>query len=98
MKTLRIILGLLLLCACCCTAMPEGLRSTAPAKCCFKFSEKQVAEIRVRTITKTDVSCPHKAFLVETIRGKEMCFKHSFEYAKELYNRRHNNNKEGSSQ
>nr|XP_020496683.1 C-C motif chemokine 4-like [Labrus bergylta] len=97
MKTLRVILGLLLLCVCCCDAIPEGLRSTVPTKCCFKFSEKQLPERLVMNIIETDSSCPHMAFLVKTIRGREICFKQSFKYAKELYNNRHNN-KEGSGQ
>ncbi|XP_041652702.1 C-C motif chemokine 4-like [Cheilinus undulatus] len=96
MKTLCFSLGLLLLAICCCDAMPEGLSSTAPGKCCFKFSERRVPPLFVLNVTKTHSSCEHKAFILETTRGRQICYRQSFEWAQNVYNQLYNT--EGSSQ
>ncbi|XP_012723095.2 C-C motif chemokine 4-like [Fundulus heteroclitus] len=86
MKTLCLSLGLLLVVACCCDAIPEALQySTSPVKCCNVFSNTRVPRNKVSSIKKTHNSCMKKGFIVETIKGKLICFDQSFGWAKNLY-------------
>ncbi|XP_037624159.1 C-C motif chemokine 4-like [Sebastes umbrosus] len=96
MKTLCFTLGLLLLTACCCNAMPKALRSMAPGNCCFKVSTNSLPLRLVSDITKTHSSCPKKAFIVQTIKGRKICYSGTFPWALDVYNQRHNT--EGSGQ
>ncbi|XP_033491432.2 C-C motif chemokine 4-like [Epinephelus lanceolatus] len=97
MKTLCITLGLLLLIACCCDAMPTAVEiSMAPGNCCFGFYNRGIHVKRVSNITKTHSSCLKQAFIVQTIRGKHICYSGSFQWALDLYNQLHNT--EGSGQ
>nr|XP_046249125.1 C-C motif chemokine 4-like [Scatophagus argus] len=87
MKTL----WLLLLIACCCNAMPYGLQlSTSPGNCCFNFFTRDLPIKRVSGIIKTHSSCQNKAFIVQTIRGKQICYSQTFPWALDVYNRLYN--------
>ncbi|KAL7402468.1 hypothetical protein ABVT39_015298 [Epinephelus coioides] len=91
MKTLCITLGLLLLIACCCDATPTALQiNMAPGNCCFIFYNHSIRVKRVSNITKTHSSCQKQAFIVQTTRGKEICYSGSFQWALDLYNQLHN--------
>ncbi|TDH09066.1 hypothetical protein EPR50_G00082820 [Perca flavescens] len=90
MKTLCFTLGLLLLTACCCNAMPEALKfNTAPGNCCFKFFTQKIPVKRVFNITKTHSSCQNQAFIVHTIRGIPICFRETFQWARDIYSQQH---------
>ncbi|XP_070687582.1 C-C motif chemokine 4-like [Pempheris klunzingeri] len=97
MRTLCFALGLLLLVACCCDAMPEALQyNTAPANCCFRFYKGSLPSHLVSTVTKTHSSCRHQAFIVQTIRGRQICYSQTFQWALNIYNQLRNT--KGSSQ
>ncbi|KAM4554404.1 C-C motif chemokine 24-like [Fundulus diaphanus] len=86
MKTLCLSLGLLLVVACCCDAMPEALKySTSPVHCCNAFSNTRVPPNKVSSIKNIHKSCMKKGFIVETVKGKLICFDQSFEWAQNLY-------------
>ncbi|XP_060933127.1 C-C motif chemokine 4-like [Limanda limanda] len=90
MKTLCFTLGLLLLTVCCCNAGPEAVRhSTAPQTCCHEFYEKRLPIKRVTNITKTDKTCLKKAFIVQTVIGKQICYRQTFVWALDVYNQLH---------
>ncbi|XP_041852949.1 C-C motif chemokine 3-like [Melanotaenia boesemani] len=86
MKTLCFSLGLLLLAVCCCNAMPEAVKYRAPVKCCLKFRDKPIDAQRVEDVYKTHNSCMKKAFIVTTVRGREICFRQTFDWAVKLFN------------
>uniref|UniRef100_A0A3P9CEG4 Monocyte chemotactic protein 1B n=1 Tax=Maylandia zebra TaxID=106582 RepID=A0A3P9CEG4_9CICH len=85
MKTLCFSLGLLLLAACCCDAIPKGVKfSTAPGTCCFNFKINAIPVKLVSFITQTHSSCPKKAYIVHTVRGKKICYTQSFQWAQDM--------------
>ncbi|XP_070829308.1 C-C motif chemokine 4-like [Chaetodon trifascialis] len=91
MKTLCFALGLLLLIACCCDAMPQALQySTAPGNCCFNFYTRSIPLKRVSDISKTHRACLKPAFIVQTIKGKQICYNQTFQWALDVYNQLHN--------
>ncbi|XP_062276830.1 C-C motif chemokine 4-like [Scomber scombrus] len=97
MKTICSVLGLLLLTACCCYAMPQSLQfNTSPVNCCFNFAVRGIPVQRVSYITKSHSSCLKPAFIVHTIKGREMCYRQTFQWALNMYNKLHNT--EGSGQ
>ncbi|XP_045893096.1 C-C motif chemokine 4-like [Micropterus dolomieu] len=95
MKTLYFTLGLLLLTACCCNALPKGLQ-LAPGNCCFKFYTRGLPLNLVSGITKTHSSCQQKAFIVQYYTGRQICYRQTFQWALNVYNQLHNT--EGSGQ
>ncbi|KAM9352106.1 C-C motif chemokine 4-like [Symphorus nematophorus] len=96
MKTLCFTLGLLLLIVCCCNAMPKALQiSTAPGNCCFNFYTHSLPLNRVSDITKSHSSCRHQAFIVQTVRGKQVCYSQTFQWALDIYNQLHNTDGSG---
>ncbi|XP_051239324.1 C-C motif chemokine 4-like isoform X1 [Dicentrarchus labrax] len=90
MRTLCLTLGLLLLAACCCNAMPKALKATAPAICCFSFSKRPLPLKLVSDITKTHSFCQKQAFVVQTIKGRQICYSETFQWALDVYNKLHN--------
>ncbi|XP_030586545.1 C-C motif chemokine 3-like 1 [Archocentrus centrarchus] len=95
MKTLCFSLGLLLLTLCCCDAIPKGVKfSTAPQTCCFSFKTSATPLKFVSSVAQTHSSCPKKAFIVHTVKGRQICYSQTFKWAQDLY-RLHNT--EGSS-
>ncbi|XP_053175933.1 C-C motif chemokine 4-like [Scomber japonicus] len=91
MKTLCSVLGLLLLIACCCYAIPQALDfNTSPVNCCFNFAVRGIQARRVSHITKSHRSCLKPAFIVRTIKGKELCYRDTFQWALNMYNKLHN--------
>uniref|UniRef100_A0A3Q0RRS8 Chemokine interleukin-8-like domain-containing protein n=1 Tax=Amphilophus citrinellus TaxID=61819 RepID=A0A3Q0RRS8_AMPCI len=88
MKTLSFSLLLLLLTLCSCNAIRES-----PGVCCFNFKKSAVPSMRVSSITQTHSSCLKKAFIVHTVRGKQICYSQTFQWAQDLY---HLLNTEGS--
>ncbi|XP_044212367.1 C-C motif chemokine 4-like [Thunnus albacares] len=91
MKTLCSVLGLLLLTACCCNAMPKALEfNTSPVNCCFDFSTRKTPLQRISNIIKTHRSCLKKAFIVQTIRGRQICYSATSRWALNTYNQLHN--------
>ncbi|XP_029290377.1 C-C motif chemokine 3-like [Cottoperca gobio] len=96
MKTFCFTLGLLLLTVCCCNAMPKALQfNLAPGNCCFNFYPRSLPLKRVSNITKTHSSCLKQAFIVQTIKGRQICYSGTFQWALDVYNQF---NTEGSSQ
>ncbi|XP_068169935.1 C-C motif chemokine 4-like [Antennarius striatus] len=90
MKLFCFTLGLLLLTACCCNAMPEALQfNTAPGNCCFNFFTRRLPAKRVVNVTKTHSSCLNKAFIVQTIKGKQICYRQTFQWALGVYKKLH---------
>ncbi|KAM4574030.1 C-C motif chemokine 3-like 1 [Odontesthes bonariensis] len=91
MKTLCFSLGLLLLAVCCCNAMPKAiLHATTPGECCFKFSDRALPSELVADINKTHLSCWKKAFIVQTVRNRKICYSQSSQWALDTYNKLHN--------
>ncbi|CAB1459937.1 unnamed protein product [Pleuronectes platessa] len=94
MKTLCFTLGMLLLTVCWCNAMPQAVHfstaprhSTAPHTCCPKVSNKTLPFKRVTSITVTHSSCPEQAFIVQTVKGRKICYEHNSTWAQDVYNR-----------
>ncbi|XP_060928296.1 C-C motif chemokine 8-like [Limanda limanda] len=80
MKTPCFTLGLLLLLTvCCCDAMPQN--------CCFAFSNTRVPLKRLTSITKTNISCPTQAFIIQTVAGLKFCASQTSPWALDIYNR-----------
>ncbi|XP_059190917.1 C-C motif chemokine 3-like [Centropristis striata] len=97
MKTLCFTLGLLLLTICCCNAIPTALKfNTQPVNCCFSVYNNSIPLKFVSSITKTHRSCQTQAFIVQTIKGRQICYDETFGWALRAYNRFHNT--EGSGQ
>ncbi|XP_070764276.1 C-C motif chemokine 4-like [Enoplosus armatus] len=91
MKTLCFTLGLLLLAARCCDAMPKALQfNMAPGNCCFNLYTRSLPSKLVSDITKTHSSCRKQAFIVRTIRGRQICYSRTFQWAQDVYNQLHN--------
>ncbi|XP_076588708.1 C-C motif chemokine 4-like [Chaetodon auriga] len=91
MKTLCFALGLLLLTACCCDAMPQALRySTAPGNCCFNFNPHRIPLKFVSNISKTHSACLKPAFIVQTVKGRQICYSQTFQWAQDVFNKLHN--------
>ncbi|KAM4572195.1 C-C motif chemokine 4 homolog [Odontesthes bonariensis] len=88
MKTLCFALGLLLA-VFYCDAMPMAVQNTAPGNCCFHFSTAGLPLKRVSSITETHTSCPKKGFVVESKKGKKICYSDTFPWALNLYSRLH---------
>ncbi|XP_069384960.1 C-C motif chemokine 4-like [Paralichthys olivaceus] len=87
MKTLSFTLGLLLLTACCCNAMPKAVGiNSAPLTCCFTFYSRSLPSKLVFSITETDSSCPKKAFIVQTAKGKQICYSRTSKWAEGIFN------------
>uniref|UniRef100_A0A8D2ZKY3 Chemokine interleukin-8-like domain-containing protein n=1 Tax=Scophthalmus maximus TaxID=52904 RepID=A0A8D2ZKY3_SCOMX len=93
MKTLCLTLGLLLLNVCCSKALQFTM---TPGYCCFSFLNRSLPPARVTSITETHRSCPQQAFIVQTIKGKQICYRQTFPWAIHVYNLLHNT--EGSGQ
>ncbi|XP_024138376.1 C-C motif chemokine 4 homolog isoform X3 [Oryzias melastigma] len=92
MKTLSV--ALLLLFVCCCSSMPAAVhQSTGPEQCCFKFSTVTVPAARVAGIIQTHPGCKHRAFIVSTVKGRQICFNDDSPWAKKIFNQK---NSEGS--
>ncbi|XP_031141231.1 C-C motif chemokine 14-like [Sander lucioperca] len=90
MKTFCFTLGLLLLTACCCNAMPQAVQfQSAPGKCCFKFYTRKIPLQRVFNITKTHSACQNQAFIVHTIKGIPICYRETFQWARDIYSQPH---------
>ncbi|XP_039988084.1 C-C motif chemokine 4 homolog [Xiphias gladius] len=89
MKTLCFTLGLLLLSVfCCCYAMPKALQfNTAPGNCCFNFYSRSIPFRLVKSITETHSSCLKQAFIVQTVRGRQICYSHTFHWVLDAYNK-----------
>ncbi|CAN9498687.1 unnamed protein product [Ophioblennius macclurei] len=88
MKTVCLSLLLLLLSACCSHALNYGSRiSTAPGNCCFEFSDKVLPLKVVANVKKTHRSCRNAGFILTTKRKRQICYKQSFQWAVDAYNR-----------
>ncbi|KAK5617880.1 hypothetical protein CRENBAI_025329 [Crenichthys baileyi] len=97
MKTLCLSIGMLLLIACCCNAMPMAVQdATGPVECCYKFSSVVIPKKNVSEIKMTHSSCMVKGFILKTVKGRSFCFRESVPWVLEAYNQMHNS--EGSSQ
>ncbi|XP_068580088.1 monocyte chemotactic protein 1B-like [Cebidichthys violaceus] len=91
MKTLCFTLGLLLT-ACCCDAMPAALQfNAAPGNCCFNVYTRSLPLKRVSSIAKSHSSCLKQAFIVRTIRGRQICYSRTFQWALDVYSQLHIN-------
>uniref|UniRef100_A0A3B3DUQ3 Chemokine interleukin-8-like domain-containing protein n=1 Tax=Oryzias melastigma TaxID=30732 RepID=A0A3B3DUQ3_ORYME len=61
--------------------------NTTPEKCCLKFSTNAIPVKNVTEILRTSSCCSHGAFIVTTTKGKEVCFKDDFKWAKRIFDR-----------
>ncbi|XP_040894816.1 C-C motif chemokine 4-like [Toxotes jaculatrix] len=89
MKTLCFTLGLVLLTVCCCNAIPVAVNDIKPIRCCYRFSERDLPLKLVSDITKTRRSCARPAFIVHTVRGKQICYSETFPWAVNVYKQLH---------
>ncbi|KAK2841727.1 hypothetical protein Q5P01_011927 [Channa striata] len=90
MKTLCFALGLLLITVCCCDAAGDAAHIfTSPGNCCFGFSNMTIPQRFISHITKTHSSCLHKAFILSTIRRRQICYRQTFQWALDVYNKLH---------
>uniref|UniRef100_A0A3P9N380 C-C motif chemokine 4-like n=1 Tax=Poecilia reticulata TaxID=8081 RepID=A0A3P9N380_POERE len=80
MKTLCLSVGMLLLITCL-------QYNTGPVTCCDQFSNNRVPAKRIADITKTHSSCMRQGFIVETVKGRLICFRLSTMWVEEAYNR-----------
>ncbi|KAM8891134.1 C-C motif chemokine 4-like isoform 1-T2 [Spinachia spinachia] len=86
MRTLICTVGLLLFFSVYyCTAMPRAVDRVSPALCCFQFSKGTVRRNRIVSIAETHSGCRHKAFVVRTIKGREICVTHNVNWAQKLF-------------
>ncbi|XP_008296205.1 C-C motif chemokine 3-like 1 [Stegastes partitus] len=86
MKTLCLTL-LLLSVYCCCDAMPAALQATAPGRCCFGFQTRSLPLRLVSGVVRTHSACLKPAFIVRTIRGRDLCYSQTSQWALDVYNR-----------
>ncbi|XP_041693190.1 C-C motif chemokine 4 homolog [Coregonus clupeaformis] len=86
MKTTCLALGLLLLTVFHSYAIPLGLQ-TSPESCCFSFFKVRVPFNKIDSIKKTHSGCPLTAFVVKTVKGKEICFQSSEPWVQKAFNR-----------
>ncbi|XP_043980781.1 C-C motif chemokine 4-like [Gambusia affinis] len=99
MKTLCLSVGMILIIACCCDAVLQAVQyNTGPITCCDQFSNIRVPEKRIVDITKTHSSCIKTGFIVETVKGRLICFRPSTTWVEEVYNRRINSEGSGLQQ
>ncbi|KAI3371720.1 hypothetical protein L3Q82_024286 [Scortum barcoo] len=93
MKTLCFTLGLLLLTACCCNTMPIAVQvSNASGNCCGRLYQGMIPLKFVTSITKTHSSCQQQAFIVQTEKGRKICYRQTFKWALHVYKQLHNRN------
>ncbi|XP_032405283.1 C-C motif chemokine 3-like [Xiphophorus hellerii] len=87
MKTLCLSVGMILIIACCCDAMPDAVQyNTGPITCCDQFSNMRVPRKMIVDITRTHSSCTIKGFIVETVKRRLICFRQSTTWVEEAYN------------
>ncbi|XP_056138187.1 monocyte chemotactic protein 1B-like [Lampris incognitus] len=54
-------------------ALSEGMRGTGPKRCCFAFTERQIAKKRVISYTNTSQQCTNRAVLLKVRAGYKLC-------------------------
>uniref|UniRef100_A0AAQ5XX34 Chemokine interleukin-8-like domain-containing protein n=1 Tax=Amphiprion ocellaris TaxID=80972 RepID=A0AAQ5XX34_AMPOC len=59
--------------------------STAPGNCCFNFYTRPLPANRVSNVIKTHSSCLRPAFIVQTVRGRQICYSQTFQWALDQY-------------
>ncbi|XP_054897299.1 C-C motif chemokine 3-like [Poeciliopsis prolifica] len=95
MKTLCLSVGMILIMACCCDAIPMAVQfNTGPITCCDQFSNMRVPQNRIVDIIKTHSSCLKRGFIVETKKGRLICFGQTTAWVEKAYNQM--TNSEGS--
>ncbi|KAF3689256.1 C-C motif chemokine 3 Macrophage inflammatory protein 1-alpha [Channa argus] len=88
MKTLCFTLGLLLLTVCYCDAVGDAASlSATPVDCCFKFYGSPIPHRFISGITKSHRSCQNQGFIVSTVRGLKFCYKDTYKWALDTYNK-----------
>ncbi|KAM9753444.1 C-C motif chemokine 4-like [Menidia menidia] len=96
MKALGFSLALLLP-LCCCDAMLVAVQySTAPGSCCFNFSTRRLPDQLVSHVSHTHASCLKRGFIVQTVKGRTVCYQDTFPWAVNIYKQL--NSAEGSGQ
>ncbi|XP_075994876.1 C-C motif chemokine 4-like [Genypterus blacodes] len=88
MKPVCLTLGLLLLAACCCDAMPKGLQvfNTQTVNCCSEMSSGRIPLKFITNITKTSSACAQPAFIVHTLKRKMICYNQTSQWVLDIYN------------
>ncbi|XP_045897857.1 C-C motif chemokine 3-like [Micropterus dolomieu] len=86
MKTLYFTLGLLLLTACCCNAMPYTVNESSTGRCCFLFYVGRIWRTEIVNIFETHSSCRDKGFVVRTATGHEICVSLNLQWAQRAFN------------
>ncbi|XP_029992117.1 C-C motif chemokine 3-like [Sphaeramia orbicularis] len=82
MKSILLVLGLLLVSICCCNARPKAVGySSMPVDCCFSFSSLRLSLKRVKSISRTHSGCAKEGFIVQTVRGRQICYSQTFPWA-----------------
>ncbi|XP_025062389.1 C-C motif chemokine 4-like [Alligator sinensis] len=46
-----------------------------PDKCCFNFQTTKIKKANIVTYYPTSPECPHRAVIIQTKRGQEICVK-----------------------
>ncbi|XP_032405289.1 C-C motif chemokine 3-like [Xiphophorus hellerii] len=99
MKTLCLSVGMILIIACCCDAMPVAVQyNTGPITCCDQFSNMRVSRKMIVDITRTHSSCMKKGYIVETVKRRLICFRQSTTWVEEAYNQTINSEGSGLQQ
>uniref|UniRef100_A0AAQ5XZ11 Chemokine interleukin-8-like domain-containing protein n=1 Tax=Amphiprion ocellaris TaxID=80972 RepID=A0AAQ5XZ11_AMPOC len=62
-----------------------GIMCTAPGNCCFNFYTRPLPANRVSNVIKTHSSCLRPAFIVQTVRGRQICYSQTFQWALDQY-------------
>ncbi|XP_027885366.1 C-C motif chemokine 3-like [Xiphophorus couchianus] len=99
MKTLCLSVGMILIIACCCDAILDAVQyNTGPITCCDQFSNMRVPRKMIVDITRTHSSCLKRGYIVETVKGRLICFRQSTTWVEEAYNRTINSEGSGLQQ
>ncbi|KAJ8248832.1 hypothetical protein GJAV_G00228220 [Gymnothorax javanicus] len=56
----------------------QPLAISSPKSCCFKFFEGSIPSGNVVSFEKIYSGCPHKGFIVTTIKGRSFCMGPNF--------------------
>ncbi|XP_061578511.1 C-C motif chemokine 3-like [Cololabis saira] len=97
MKAVCFTLGLLLFSVCCCSALRQAVDlSATPGRCCFHYRTNSLPLKFVSDIIKTHSSCVMKGFIVQTVKGRQICYSGTSQWALTVYDQLHKT--EGSGQ
>uniref|UniRef100_A0AAQ4QVJ5 Chemokine interleukin-8-like domain-containing protein n=1 Tax=Gasterosteus aculeatus aculeatus TaxID=481459 RepID=A0AAQ4QVJ5_GASAC len=65
--------------------LKEAVEQMSHGVCCFTFSTVTVPKNNIVSVTKTHHSCPVKAFVVTTVKGRQICVGHYVNWAQKAF-------------